>query len=187
MTKKYKCIHVGLGNFSLQRIQLNLDNNMFEVVAFVDINISNTIDNLKKLKNLPKDFEKRVFKSISEAMKKFSAEVCFIYATSESHPKLIIESLENNLHTFCVKSIACEMKDFKKIIEVKKKYKKLKLVQGLNNQWNEASIKMQELLNDKKNFGELMIGNCTMWGRQNLKSDKPIIDVIKHAAPMVSG
>ena len=47
--------------------------------------------------------------------------------------------------------------------ENKKKYKKLKLVQGLNNQWNEASIKMQELLNDKENFGELMIGNCTMW------------------------
>ena len=38
---------------------------------------------------------------------------------------------------------------------------------------------MQELLNDKENFGELMIGNCTMWGRQNLKSEKPIIDVIK--------
>ena len=179
MTKKFKCIHVGLGNFSLQRIQLNLDNNLFEVVAFVDIDISNTIDNLKKLKNLPKDFEKRVFKSISAAQKKYSAEVCFIYVASEAHPELIIESLENNLHTFCVKSIACEMSDFKKIMKIKKKYKKLKLVQGLNNQWNEASIKMQELLNDKENFGELMIGNCTMWGRQNLKSEKPIIDVIK--------
>ena len=149
------------------------------MVAFVDIDISNTIDNLKKLKNLPKDFEKRIFKSISAAQKKYSAEVCFIYVASEAHPELIIESLENNLHTFCVKSIACEMSDFKKIMKIKKKYKKLKLVQGLNNQWNEASIKMQELLNDKENFGELMIGNCTMWGRQNLKSEKPIIDVIK--------
>ena len=121
MTKKIKCIHVGLGNFSLQRIQLNLDNNLFEVVAFVDIDISNTIDNLKKLKNLPKDFEKRIFKSISAAQKKYSAEVCFIYVASEAHPKLIIESLENNLHTFCVKSIACEMSDFKKIMKIKKK------------------------------------------------------------------
>ena len=179
MIKKFKCIHVGLGNFSLQRLQLNLNNNLFDVVAFVDIDVTNAADKLKKLNNLPENYENRVFKSISDAQKKFSAEVCFIYVASEIHPKLIIESLENKLHTFCVKSIACEMTDFKKIIEVKKKYKKLKLVQGLNNQWNEASLKMQELLKDKENFGELMIGNCTVWGRQNLKSEKPTVDVIK--------
>ena len=36
---------------------------------------------------------------------------------------------------------------------------------------------MQELLNDKNEFGDLKMGNCIMWGRQNLKSDKPLVDV----------
>ena len=38
--RKYKSIHVGLGNFSLQRLQLNLNNNMFDVEAFVDLDLS---------------------------------------------------------------------------------------------------------------------------------------------------
>ena len=177
MTKKFKSIHVGLGNFSLQRLQINLNNNMFDVVAFVDLDLSKARDGLKKLKNIPADYEDRIFTSISEAQKKYKAEVCFIYAASEVHSKLIIESLENKLHTFCVKSIASNIDEFKKIIDVKNKNKELKLVQGLNNQWNEASLKMQELLNDTNEFGKLKIGNCIMWGRQNLKSDKPLVDV----------
>jgi len=179
MKKKFKCIHVGLGNFSLQRLQINLDNDLFEVVAFVDIDLKKSLESLKKLKNLPSDYENRLFSTISEAKSKFEAEVCFIYVASELHSKLIIESLENNLNTFCVKSIACDLNEFKRIIEVKKKHKKIKLIQGMNNQWNEASLKMQELLKDKDQFGDLKIGNCTMWGRQNLKSEKPLIDVTK--------
>ena len=150
---------------------------MFDVVAFVDLDISKAREGLKKLKNIPSDYEDRIFTSISEAQQKYKAEVCFIYAASEVHSKLIIESLENKLHTFCVKSIASNIKEFKKIIDIKNKNKELKLVQGLNNQWNEASLKMQELLNDTKEFGKLKIGNCIMWGRQNLRSEKPLVDV----------
>ena len=49
--------------------------------------------------------KKRIFKTISKAKKKFDAEACFIFVSSEFHANLIIESLENNLHTICVKSI----------------------------------------------------------------------------------
>ena len=177
MNKKFKCIHVGLGNFSLQRLQINLNSNLFEVVAFVDLDIENSLKNLKRLNNLPDNHEKRLFKSITEAKKNFDAEVCFIYVASEFHTKLIIESLENNLHTFCVKSMICKLSELNKIVNVKKKYKKLKLVQGMNNQWNEASLKMQEILNDKDEFGILKMGSCIMWGRQNLKSEKQLVDV----------
>lgn len=41
--KKFKCIHVGLGPFSLQRLQINLNSDQFDVVAFVDIDIENSI------------------------------------------------------------------------------------------------------------------------------------------------
>ena len=81
---------------------------------------------------------------------------------------MIIESLENKLHTFCVKSIASNLNEFKKIIDVKNKHKDL-ISARLNNQWNEASLKMQELLNDKNEFGDLKMGNCIMWGDKILK------------------
>ena len=54
---------------------------MFDVVAFVDLDLSKEAKELKKLKNLPNDFE-RIFTSITEAQKKYKAEVCFIYVAS---------------------------------------------------------------------------------------------------------
>ena len=175
--KKFKCIHVGLGPFSLQRLQINLNSDQFDVVAFVDIDIENSIKRLDKLKNLPHDYKSKVFKSITDAKKKFEAEVCFIYVASDKHPDLIIESLNNNLHTFCVKSISCDIENFVRIVKVKNEKKNLLLVQGLNNQWNEASITMQNILKDKDLFGETLFGSCYIWGRQNLKSENPVLDV----------
>ena len=173
---KIKCIHVGLGKFSLKRLQINLDSNLFEPVAYVDINLEKGKQELSKIKNIQDDFEKRIFKTISEAKKKFDAEACFIFVSSEFHANLIIESLENNLHTICVKSIACNLDEFKKIIDEKNKNKNLLLVQGLNNQWSDASLKMAETLNDKDKFGEFLVGYCVCWGRQDLKSEVPLVD-----------
>ena len=51
------------------------------------------------------------------------------------------------------------------------KNKNLLLVQGLNNQWSDASLKMAETLNDKDKFGEFLVGYCVCWGRQDLKSE----------------
>lgn len=174
-----KCIHVGLGNFSLQRLQVNLSNNIFDPVAFVDIDIESSIKRMKNLKNLPKNYEKKIFKSIDEAVDKNpDVEASFIFVSSEIHPRLIIKSLEYELDVLCVKSIACNIEDFKRILDLKKKKNKI-LVQGLNNQWNECSLKMQELLKDKNNFGELLAGNCLMWGRQNLSNNPPVLDVMQ--------
>ena len=49
---KFKCIHVGLGIFSLQRLQINLNNSNFEIVAFVDSDKEKSLERLKKLKNI---------------------------------------------------------------------------------------------------------------------------------------
>ena len=35
---KIKYAHVGLGNFSLQRLKINLDHEIFTPVAYIDIN-----------------------------------------------------------------------------------------------------------------------------------------------------
>ncbi len=174
--KKIKCIHVGLGKFSINRLKINLKNNYFDTVAFVDIDKEKALKELKSIKEIPKDFKKRIFTSISDAKKVFKAEACFIYVSSEYHANLIIESLDNQLHTLCVKSIACNIEEFKKILAAKKRNKNFLLINGLNNRWSDASLKMQDLLNDKDKFGDFLLGYCICWGRQNLKSEKPLIE-----------
>lgn len=171
-----KCIHVGLGNFSINRLKINLRGGYFKTVAFVDKDIKKMLSKLKFLEGIPEDYEQRSFASISEAVHSFKAEACFIYVSSDSHSNLVIESLNNNLHTLCVKSIACNLKEFKKILEAKKKNMNLLLIQGLNNQWSNASKGMQKLLNDKSKFGDFVTGYGICWGRQNLKMEKLSVD-----------
>lgn len=172
---KIKCIYVGLGNFSLKRLQVVLKSNIFEPVAFVDINTQKAKKQLGELENIPKDYKKKIFKSISDANKIFKAQACLIFVSSETHASLIIESLKNDLHTFCIKAIACNIEEFKNILKIKNK-KKLILVQGLNNKFSKASFEMKKILSDKSKFGEFVIGSCITWGRQNLKQEKPLID-----------
>lgn len=172
---KIKCIHVGLGNFSIKRLEQNINGDLFDPIAFVDVDTQKGLEQLSKVKGIYKDYKNRIFKNITEANKHFKSDACFIFVSSEIHSKLIIESLENNLHTFCVKSIACDSDQFKKILKTKKN-KDLILVQGLNNKYSKASFEMKKILNDKSKFGELIMGNCITWGRQNLKSDTPLVD-----------
>ena len=79
---KIKCIYVGLGNFSLKRLQVMLKGDIFEPVVFVDINTQKPEKQLSELENIPKDYKKRIFKTISDANKIFKAPACLIFAGS---------------------------------------------------------------------------------------------------------
>ena len=166
--RKIKFIHVGLGSYSFQRLEILKKNKNFQLVGIVDKNR----EHLKKLNKLEK---KIFFRSISLAKKKVDAEACFIYVSANQHAKLVTESLKNNLHTFCVKPLALNSKEFKSIIKLKKK-NKLVLVQGQNNQWNDASLEMQRITNNKKLFGKFNLGYCIIWGRQVLLSKNARVD-----------
>tara|TARA_Y100000591_G_C21836525_1_gene702878 strand:- start:997 stop:2058 length:1062 start_codon:yes stop_codon:yes gene_type:complete len=170
---KIKYAHVGLGNFSLQRLKINLDHEVFEPVAYIDLNL----EKKKGIINLIN--EKNFFTSITEAKKNIDFDVCIIHASADVHCDLIIESLENNLHTFCVKPIACDIEEFKKIIKVKILKPNLLLVQGQNNQWNEAFFKMKAIIKDEILFGEFLNGHCLMWGMQDLSALKKNPDIDK--------
>ena len=52
------------------------------------------------------------------------------------------------------------------------------LVQGFNNQWNEAALKMKELMDEKNGIGKMIGGQCICWGRQNLTANPPQIMVV---------
>tara|TARA_Y100000389_G_C17364112_1_gene465291 strand:- start:47 stop:1132 length:1086 start_codon:yes stop_codon:yes gene_type:complete len=172
-------IHVGSGNFSIQRLQIIIDTNIFTPVAIVDLDKKKTYKNLSKINYKKIDLKKRIFKTISEAHKKHEAKACFIFASSDSHANLCIESLRSNLHTYCVKSVALNKIQFKKIMNEKNKRRNLVFFQGYNNQWNEASLKMQEWINSKDGIGQMIGGKCICWGRQDLsrlKNDDHLVN-----------
>ncbi|SVB72768.1 uncharacterized protein METZ01_LOCUS225622 [marine metagenome] len=168
-------IHVGCGPFSTQRLQLIIDEGLFTPVACVDIDrqvVESCISSLRG--NVPVNLDKRIYKTIAEAKQdNEEAQACFIFASATAHAELIMESLSLGMHTFCVKTIACNQEEFSSIIAVKQSNEELMLVQGLNNQWNEASAKMQEWLRGESGIGRMLGGECLCWGRQNLKATPP--------------
>ena len=173
---KIPFILVGCGNFSLQRLEILIDLQKFEPVACVDLNIKDAKANLQKNNKLSFLADK-VFKTITEAKKNNNAQVCFIYAASSAHTKLCIESLNLGMHTLAVKSIATNPKEFKELIKTHKKNPELLLVQGLNNQWNEAASKMIGLVKNQELMGKMFGGQCICWGRQNLNQGPPTDDI----------
>ena len=175
---KIPSIHVGCGNFSIQRLEILTKSDQFIPVACVDIDTVKAKNKLESIKNDANiDLTKQLYTSISEAKNKNNdAKACFIFVSSKEHPKLIIESLKLGMHTYCVKPIANNQKDFKKIMDVHKSIPELMLLQGFNNQWNEAAIKMREWLQSDKGIGKMLGGECVCWGRQNITANPPQID-----------
>jgi len=159
--KKINFIHVGLGNYSIQRLEILKKNKNFNLVGLVDTDKN-------KIFNLSKENRKIFFSSISKANAKVKADAAFIYVSANKHAKLVCESLVNNLHTLCVKPISLNFQDFKKIIKIKSKKRNLLLIQGQNNQWNDASLQMKKIINNKNFYGNFKLGYCVTWGRQIL-------------------
>lgn len=170
---KIPAVLVGTGPFALQRLKIINESNLFEIKAVVDIDI----DFAKK--KISKDYpnlKEKIFSTITEAKKNENINASFIFATTHAHSSLSIESLENNLHTYCVKSVSLNVKQFKNFYKIKKKFNNLIFFQGYNNQWNQASLKMKDLI--QNDLGNLLGGNCICWGRQNLKRLPPQDDVL---------
>ena len=133
----------------------------FLPVACVDKNVSNAKKRLsenaetKKLK-----LHNNVFSSIDKALKSKKARACFIFVAADQHANLVIQSLKNDMHTYCVKPVAINKKEFKNVYSVAKNKKNLQFLQGYNNQWNEAATHMHDIINKDKTIGKILGGQC---------------------------
>ena len=96
-------IHVGCGDFSLQRLEVLANEDFFNPVACVDIDVKNARNKLSK-NNSPKVkiLKDKIYSTISDAKKNHNAKACFIFVSSKEHSKLIVESLNLGLHTYCL-------------------------------------------------------------------------------------
>ncbi len=177
---KIPSIFVGCGKFGLQRLQILIEKTNFLPIACVDINVSESKKKLSSIEQTKKlNLHNNVFSSIKKAIASKKASACFIFVAADKHSNLVIESLQNNLNTYCVKPIAVNQKELKKILKVYKRKKNLMLLQGFNNQWNEAALKMKELMDEKNGIGKMIGGQCICWGRQNLSQKPTHIEVKK--------
>ena len=177
---KIPSIFVGCGKFGLQRLQALAEKTEFTPVACVDKNIKRSRKQLEQF-NFAKKFKlyDKVYPSLKKALQNHKASACFIFVAADQHFNLIAQSLRSNLHTYCVKPIAIDKVQFKKITKIKKKKKKLQFLQGYNNQWNESALYMKHLINEKKEIGKIIGGQCICWGRQNLKQTPAHIEMKK--------
>jgi len=177
---KIPSIFVGCGPFGLQRLRVLIEKTNFFPVACVDKNITKAKKSLKNNELSKKlKLHKNVFSSIGQALKNKKAKACFIFVAADQHANLVYQSLNNDLHTYCVKPVAINKKEFKKIYQLINKKKNLQFLQGYNNQWNEAAIHMYKTVREQKVIGKILGGQCICWGRQNLKLSPPHIEVKK--------
>ena len=177
---KIPSIFVGCGPFGLQRLRVLIEKTNFIPVACVDKNTFKAKKDLSNDKIAKKlNLHKNVFSSIGQALKNKKAKAGFIFVAADQHANLVSESLKNNLHTYCVKPVAINKKEFKKIYKLINQKKNLQFLQGYNNQWNEAAIHMYKSIHEQKAIGKILGGQCICWGRQNLKLTPPHIEVKK--------
>ena len=89
--------------------------------------------------------------AIKEAKAKHNAECCFIFAQAKAHSKLIIESLNLDMHTFCVKTIACDQEEFRKIMN--------SIRDGFDSEkiWDEQHLEDQLIIHLKAKFENMRI------------------------------
>ena len=177
---KIPSIFVACGPFGLQRLRVLIEKTNFIPVACVDKNTFKAKKDLSNDKIAKKlNLHKNVFSSIGQALKNKKAKAGFIFVAADQHANLVSESLKNNLHTYCVKPVAINKKEFKKIYKLINQKKNLQFLQGYNNQWNEAAIHMYKSIHEQKAIGKILGGQCICWGRQNLKLTPPHIEVKK--------
>ncbi len=162
-------IQVGCTHFARGRLQALINCKGLELAACVDINIEAAHKAVETLEgDVPAGLAERIYPTITEARDKHDAEVCLIYASTPAHAKLVVQSLNLEMHTLCVKPIAIGQSEFRQIMKAHKANPELMLVQGQNKRWNPAAAKMREWLQKEHGIGEMLGGECRFWIRQNL-------------------
>jgi predicted dehydrogenase len=163
-------IHVGCRGYSAGRLQALVWCKGLEPVACVDLDLEAARESIRGLSgDVPAGLSDRVYRSIGEARARHDALLCLIYASTVAHASLVVESLELGMHTLCVKPMALDQSEFRRIAAAHRRRPELMLAQGQNNRWNPAAVKMREYLQGDNGIGEMLGGECRLWGRQDLR------------------
>jgi predicted dehydrogenase len=90
------------------------------------------------------------FKKYIDLLNKKDLNAVFITLPNYLAPIVTKQALKKNLHVFCEKPPAKNVKDLKSVINIEKKFKSLKLKYGFNHRYHGSVMKAKEILNNKQ-------------------------------------
>lgn len=102
---------------------------------------------------IKKNYQKKnvdYFKNYLDLLNKKDLDVVFITLPNYLAPVVTKNALKKKLHVFCEKPPAKNVRDLRSVINVEKKFKKLKLKYGFNHRYHGSVMKAKEMLNSKK-------------------------------------
>ena len=165
-------IHVGCKGFGRSRLQAVIECGSLDPVACVDLDVEGGRESVRSLGGSTAEMlAGRVYGTITEALRRHPAEVCLIYASTQAHAALVVESLGLGLHTLCVKPIVVTQDEMRSVAAAHAERPGLLLVQGQNKRWNAAAAKMREWLREPDGIGEMLGGECRFSVRLDLRTE----------------
>ncbi len=120
----------------------------FRVTAICDKNL-NAFNNIKKnIKKL------RILKTYHQLVAE-NIDVLFVCLPNNLAAKVTYLAIKKNIHVFCEKPPAKEPSELRKIVNIIKKRKNLKLMYGFNHRYHRSVIEAKKIIDTKK-FGKII-------------------------------
>jgi len=143
MKKKLRILIVGCGYFGQKRIEACKQLPRYITIAgFVDTNS-------ELAKKTGDRLHAPFASSITQCLKKTTANVAIVATPNIYHASLVCEALKNGLHVLCEKPLTTSVKDAKKIIMFSKKYRKF-VKTGSNHRYFPTIQKAAEFITQGK-------------------------------------
>lgn len=142
--EKLKIIQVGTGGFGTSWLEILDSYEHIELVAVVDLNK----DNLENAKTFIKQSNVEYYTDHLEAFSKMNADVAAIITPPETHKKLALDALANDLHVFMEKPIAHTYADAAELYEKSKEYSKHIMI-SQNYRWRPEIAAVKKAVEDE--------------------------------------
>ncbi|CAM3928714.1 oxidoreductase [Lederbergia lenta] len=127
---KLKVIQVGTGGFGTSWLEIIDNFEAIELVGVVDVNHKNLLNAKEFIKNNKVEY----FTDHLEAFSKIKADIAVIITPPQTHKRLALDALENNLNVFMEKPIAHTLEDALELLEKSKQYRKFVMI-SQNYRW----------------------------------------------------
>ena len=132
MPKTIKVAIIGYGVVGLRRKTYIEKNKSYSLVAVSDIKFKNNFISKKGIS---------YFKYYNDLIKNIKLDAVFVTLPNYLASKVTIKCIKKDLHVFCEKPPARNVKEVKEVIKILKRHPKLKVKYGFNHRYH-SSVKL---------------------------------------------
>ena len=157
MPKTIKVAIIGYGVVGLRRKTYIEKNKSYSLVAVSDIKFKNNFISKKGIS---------YFKYYNDLIKNIKLDAVFVTLPNYLASKVTIKCIKKDLHVFCEKPPARNVKEVKEVIKILKRHPKLKVKYGFNHRYHSSVQLAKKLINSNK-FGKLQNLRC-LYGKSKI-------------------